>query len=159
MDDRLTTAQSVKRGDFEREAGLERQVIGWDRGRLARNEREARTKWLRAALVLANPFRSKDEAAVLTKVRENPLGNFLVVVPGTGDFQNCHVWKFEPATHYILRGAFVPDGNKPANDRNRARSNVAKFLTVSYLEEIIRVSPVSIDRPGAREVKRIGADV
>ena len=43
----LTTVQSVKGGDIEDEAGLpagfERQVIAADRGRLARNEREART--------------------------------------------------------------------------------------------------------------------
>ena len=41
--------------------------------------------------VLANPFRGKDKAAVLTKVCKDPLGNFLVVIPGTGDFQNCHI--------------------------------------------------------------------
>lgn len=103
--------------------------------------------------VLANPFRGKDKAAVLTKVREDPLGNFLVIEPGTGDFQNCHIGKFEPATHYILRGTFVFDGNKPAGNRDGAGSNVAEFLTVPYLEEIIRVSPARIDLPGAREVK------
>ena len=41
---------------------------------------------------LANPFRSEEEAAVLTEVVEHFLGNFLVVIPGAGDFQNGHVW-------------------------------------------------------------------
>ena len=109
---------------------------------------------------LANPFRGEDEAAVLTEVGEDPLGNFLVVIPGAGDLQNGHVGQFQPATHDILRGGFaVLDGNKPSNYRDGAGCNIAELLTVSYLEEIIGVSPIRVDRPLAREVKRIGSNV
>ena len=37
------------------------------------------------------------------------LGNGLVVKPGAGDFQNCHIWQFQPAANYIFCCAFVPD--------------------------------------------------
>ena len=83
----------------------------------------------------------------------------MVVEPGAGDLQNCHIGQLQPAAHDILRGAFVLDGNNLANYCDGAGRNIAELLTVPYLEEIIDVSPVPVDRPLAREVKGVGPSV
>ena len=83
MDGRLTTAQSVKGGDLRGEAGPERQVIGWDRG--VSPAMSAKREQIEAArLQLLRTHFAVRMKRLLTKVCEYSLGNFLIVVPGTG---------------------------------------------------------------------------